>query len=214
MLHDTDDPGCRRLSELKLAGFLAKSTVNGPGTRAVVWVQGCPIRCDGCFNPGFLPFSGSRNVPVQRIAAKILAINGIEGVTFSGGEPFAHAAPLAELGRELKRQGLSIATFSGYPLEYIAAKNRRSWKDLLFVTDLLFAGPYSRQRTGTEPGPEIPPQKRLIQLREGRVISDAPMIPHAREDIEFSINPSGRIVMTGFPTVQSKRYNPLRSPGG
>ena len=80
------------------SGFLARSEVNGPGIRAVVWVQGCPFRCEGCFNERFLPFSPAQQVSVSELAGTILSLPGIDGVTFSGGEPFAQAGPLAELG--------------------------------------------------------------------------------------------------------------------
>ena len=103
MVNDYNDPGCRPMSVLNLAGFLARSGVNGPGIRAVVWVQGCPFRCKGCFNERFQPFSPATGIPVDTLAGTILALPGIDGVTFSGGEPFAQAGPLAELALMLSR---------------------------------------------------------------------------------------------------------------
>jgi len=93
MVIPNNNPGCRSMSMLNLAGFLAKSEVNGPGTRAVVWVQGCPIHCERCFNVQFQSFSPATLVPVNELAEMILALHGIDGVTFSGGEPFAQAGP-------------------------------------------------------------------------------------------------------------------------
>jgi anaerobic ribonucleoside-triphosphate reductase activating protein len=153
-------------------------------------------------------------VSVDQIAARILTIDGIEGVTFSGGEPFAQAAPLAELGRKLKHQGLSVATFSGYPIRFLIAKNRRSWKDLLFVTDLLLAGPYIQESIDTESGTGISPQKRCIQLRDGKPVSDTPMKSLTNEEIEFSVSTDGQVAMTGFPNTRAGRYHPLRCLGG
>jgi len=98
MMHHIKDPGCRLKKTVNLAGFIARSTVNGPGTRAVVWVQGCPIRCEGCFNTDFWSFTPKIQVPVDQLAEKIGALENIDGVTFSGGEPFAQAENLAGLG--------------------------------------------------------------------------------------------------------------------
>ena len=106
MVIPNNNPGCRPIRMLNLAGFLGKSEVNGPGTRAVVWVRGCPIHCPGCFNEQFQPFSPATLIPVDELAGTILSLHGIDGVTFSGGEPFAQAGPLAALGERLREDGL------------------------------------------------------------------------------------------------------------
>ena len=36
---------------LTLARTLPRSAANGPGERFVLWVQGCPLACPGCWNP-------------------------------------------------------------------------------------------------------------------------------------------------------------------
>jgi pyruvate-formate lyase-activating enzyme len=43
--------------------MLPRSTVNGPGARAVVWLQGCDLRCPGCFNPATHAFDRDRDKP-------------------------------------------------------------------------------------------------------------------------------------------------------
>ncbi|MBI1790627.1 MAG: 4Fe-4S cluster-binding domain-containing protein [Acidobacteria bacterium] len=63
--------------------MLPRSTVNGPGARAVVWLQGCGLRCPGCFNPATHPFDRDRDKTVEEVAERVLACEGIEGVTFS-----------------------------------------------------------------------------------------------------------------------------------
>jgi len=200
MVPDTDDPGCRHKSELKLAGFLARSSVNGPGIRAVVWVQGCPLRCNGCFNPEFLPFSNGHPIEVRNLATMILAIDNIDGVTFSGGEPFAQAAPLAELGAMLRQAGLSVVIFTGFTWDQITAKNRPAWRNLLSVTDILIAGPYNHERYSGHVGST---GKHVIHLCEGRPlfgpVGDSLMNQGARDEIEFTILPDGRMIVTGFP---------------
>lgn len=98
--------------------MLPRSTVNGPGERAVVWFQGCDLRCRGCFNLATHPFDGSRDKSVDEVAEWILSCHRIEGVTFSGGEPFQQAADLCRLCHyiKLRRPDFSIGVFSGYTL--------------------------------------------------------------------------------------------------
>ena len=108
---------------------LSRSAVNGPGERAVVWLQGCDLRCRGCFNPASHPFDGDRDKLVEEIGEWILACDGIEGVTFSGGEPFQQADDLRRLCEYIKlgRPDLSIGAFSGYMLEELVG-GRWHWK--------------------------------------------------------------------------------------
>ena len=155
MVNDYNDPGCRPMSVLNLAGFLARSEVNGPGIRAVVWVQGCPLRCEGCFNEQFQPFSPATLIPVDELAGTILALPGIDGVTFSGGEPFAQAGPLAALGERLRRAGLTIVTYTGYTAEQLASGDDPAWPALLAVTDLLIAGPYIAELAAAGPAERL-----------------------------------------------------------
>ena len=93
--------------------MLARSTVNGPGLRAVVWFQGCDLLCRGCWNPATHPFTRELDRPNSEVGDWILACPGIDGVTFSGGEPFQQASALLELCEyvKLRRLSLSIGVF-------------------------------------------------------------------------------------------------------
>jgi anaerobic ribonucleoside-triphosphate reductase activating protein len=199
MVIPNNDPGCRPMSMLNLAGFLARSEVNGPGTRAVLWVQGCPIHCEGCFNEQFQPFSPAMLVPVSELAERILALHGIDGVTFSGGEPFVQAGPLAALGEQLRRTGLTIVTYSGYTAEQLAAGDDPAWPSLLAVTDLLIAGPYIAGLAGADPLKGSSNQQ-LIPLGTKVLVLQGTGHPHhERGRTEFTITPDGTITTTGFP---------------
>ena len=127
---------------LRIHKFLPLTRVEGPGDRASIWVQGCPIRCKGCAVPWTWPNEGGHLVSVERFSQRILDGPKVEGVTFLGGEPFAQAAGLAELGGILQNAGLSVMTFTGYLLESIKSDGRPEWLRLLGITDLLIDGPY------------------------------------------------------------------------
>jgi len=109
--------------------MLPRSSVNGPGERAVVWLQGCDLRCAGCFNPSSHVFDRSRDRPVEEIGAWILACAGIQGVSFSGGEPFQQAPELLLICEYLRvrRPTLSIGVFTGYTLSELV-QGRWHWR--------------------------------------------------------------------------------------
>jgi anaerobic ribonucleoside-triphosphate reductase activating protein len=213
MVKPNNDPGCRPMSMINLAGFLARSEVNGPGTRAVIWVQGCPLRCAGCFNPQFQPFSPATITTVDSLARRILAIPGIDGVTFSGGEPFAQAGPLAVLGEQLRDNGLSIVTYSGYSAEQLADGNNPEWPALLAVTDLLIAGPFVAGMTrpdrlkGSTNQQSIPIGTKLTYTG-----TPGELKPSQRRT-EFTITPDGTITSSGFPVPAIIEQLALRCRG-
>lgn len=122
-------------------------TVLGPGTRAVLWVQGCPFRCPGCVAPESLPFEGGTAHEVDELAAWVLGLPGIDGVTFSGGEPMDQAGPLARLVETVRRErDLSFLSYTGYTLELLAAHGTPSQQALLNVLDVVIDGPYVASR--------------------------------------------------------------------
>jgi anaerobic ribonucleoside-triphosphate reductase activating protein len=67
---------------LNLMGYVDESAVNGPGRRAVVWVQGCDLHCQGCFNPASWSSALNQLVAVEDLAKQILSNPRNEGVTF------------------------------------------------------------------------------------------------------------------------------------
>src|SRR5438132_12678699 len=108
---------------LRLARRSNRCTVLGPGVRAVLWVQGCPLRCPGCVAPETLPFAGGEVVQVSRLAEEIIALREIDGLTFSGGEPMSQADALIELVDRVRAcRDLSIVCYTGFPLAYLRGK--------------------------------------------------------------------------------------------
>jgi anaerobic ribonucleoside-triphosphate reductase activating protein len=81
---------------------------------------------------------------VADLLCRITDQPGLEGVTFTGGEPFAQARPLANLGRLCREAGLSVVAYTGYEYGCIRRSKRTDWRGLLEVTDLLLAGPFRR----------------------------------------------------------------------
>ncbi|MEV6924263.1 4Fe-4S single cluster domain-containing protein [Dactylosporangium sp. NPDC051485] len=129
---------------LPIGRFVDRTVAEGPGERTAIWVQGCTIRCAGCFNPHLWAFRGGTPTPTGEVIARVLAA-GTEGLTLLGGEPFDHAAPLAEVARAAGAAGLSVMTFSGYTTAQLNGQvhaGRPGVAALLKATDLLIAGPF------------------------------------------------------------------------
>lgn len=187
---------------LRLHRFLPFTRAEGPGNRACLWVQGCPIRCPGCFNPSTWPEGGGHEVSVDEIEARILASPDIEGVTFLGGEPFEQAEELAELGRRVRRAGLSVMTFTGHVLEDILASSRPGWSALLGVTDLLLDGPYVRELTDTSrPWIGSSNQRyRFLTPRYRHLESNLGSVPNR---LEVRLQPDGQILVNGLASSET-----------
>ena len=129
--------------ELRIAGTANDSIVDGPGIRYTIFTQGCPHNCKGCHNPQTHDFSGGELVDTDTLLEKAKENPLLDGVTFSGGEPFCQAEALADLGRKLKAAGLNIITYTGYTFEHLYEhRNENGWGSLLEVTDYLIDGPF------------------------------------------------------------------------
>lgn len=127
--------------ELRIAGTVNDSIVDGPGIRFTIFTQGCPHRCEGCHNPQTHDFSGGTVADTDMLLSKIKENPLLDGVTFSGGEPFCQAEVLSALGREIKKLGLNVITYTGYDFEELYEnRDRNGWGELLEVTDFLIDG--------------------------------------------------------------------------
>src|SRR5262245_42859310 len=134
-------------THLRLARRSPRCTVLGPGTRAVLWVQGCPFRCPGCVAPETLPFEGGEVVEVDALAGELLALPDIEGVTFSGGEPMSQPAALCTLvDRIREKRDLSFLSYTGFMIEQLARGGTAAQQELLGRLDILIDGPYIAAR--------------------------------------------------------------------
>jgi len=179
---------------LQIAAYLPRSRANGPGLRSVLWVQGCPFRCAGCFNPDFLPFSGGREVATREVVDWMLTESETEGVSFSGGEPFAQAGALAAVAERVRAAGKGVLVFTGY--DAVELRSSRRFRRLLEAADLLVAGRYRSEMPGRHALLASANQE-LVHLTERYRGADF----GGRRRTEFRIAASGAITVSGFPAA-------------
>ena len=130
---------------LNVHAVLPVSHANGPGARAVVWVQGCRRRCPGCCNPQTHSHKRRHLIDPRQLAEAVLAVPGIEGLTVSGGEPFEQARAVGELCRRVRHAGLSIMVYTGQTHKRLRTSRSSAVQTLLGQTDILIDGPFVRE---------------------------------------------------------------------
>ncbi len=128
--------------EIRIAGTVQDSIVDGPGLRYVVFTQGCPHRCEGCHNPETHDFSGGRLTDTDRLYEECVENPLTRGVTFSGGEPFCQAEALYTLGVQLLEKGYHLMAYSGWTYEELLEKSSTEEYvgKLLSILDMLVDG--------------------------------------------------------------------------
>jgi anaerobic ribonucleoside-triphosphate reductase activating protein len=134
---------------LNLADFCPETNALGPGKRAVIWVQGCALRCPGCVSPTYQPFEPVSLIEVEELTARILQTPDLSGITISGGEPFHQAIGLSRIIDLIheKRPELTILSYSGYTLDELKNNKRiPGINEYLSRLDSLIDGPYLRSR--------------------------------------------------------------------
>jgi anaerobic ribonucleoside-triphosphate reductase activating protein len=90
------------------------SASDGPGIRAVVFLQGCDRHCKGCHNPTTWALDGGKAMPVDEVVDRVVASH-IDRVTISGGEPLLQARGVLALIRKLKAKGIDdLCLYTGY----------------------------------------------------------------------------------------------------
>ncbi|MDJ1172716.1 4Fe-4S single cluster domain-containing protein [Roseofilum capinflatum] len=183
-------------NHLNIMGYVDESEVNGPGCRAVVWVQGCTRACSGCFNPASWSFEINQLIAIDTLAEKIASNPRNQGVTFSGGEPFWQAPGLAKLARQLKAKGLSVMSFTGFTLEQLRAKGApEGAQELLDELDILIDGPYIESLAIHAPTSPVSSSNQRVHILNPEFEN---AISWASDQMEIHILKDGTRLITGY----------------
>ena len=127
---------------IRIHRILKGSRANGPGTRNVVWFQGCKLGCPACFNPLTHDPNSGKLISTHKICDELLdPAFPCEGITVSGGEPFQQPEGLLELLRELReKSSLPVLVFSGYTR--VQLQQIINYAIFTQYIDALICGPY------------------------------------------------------------------------
>ncbi|MFM2064721.1 MAG: hypothetical protein RLZZ507_4392 [Cyanobacteriota bacterium] len=181
---------------LNIMGYVDKSEVNGPGCRAVVWVQGCPRECEGCFNPDSWTFEINKLVSIDQLAEDIIKNPENTGVTFSGGEPFWQASALASLARKVKAAGLNVMAFTGFTLKQLQSESAPPGsQELLAELDILIDGPFVQSQAINSPLSPVSSKNQQVHVFNPEFKDQ---ISWASDQIEVHVLKDGDRIVTGY----------------
>jgi anaerobic ribonucleoside-triphosphate reductase activating protein len=181
---------------LNIAAIATRTQALGPGTRAAIWVQGCPLHCRGCLAPQWIPF-----VPVMALdpgeVLDRLDLEQIGGLTFSGGEPIEQAAGLAALARLARqKKDLDLICFTGYRYERLVNDPpNEGVAALLAETDVLIDGPFV-QSLADSTGLRGSSNQRILHLTSRLTGYD---LEAQQRSLEITIT-NGEMAFVGIPT--------------
>ena len=176
---------------LRVHRILTRSRSNGPGRRAVLWVQGCSLGCPGCYNPQTHVPDPATGRPVDEIAAELLSIDGVEGLTVSGGEPLQQLPALSELLRRLRAQtDWSIIVLTGFSWD--ETRRLPGSRELLRDVDVLVAGRYLQDQRLAR-GLRGSANKTVHLLTDRYTAAEIDAVPEA----EVLISPDGGALCSG-----------------
>lgn len=129
--------------KFNIASINRCTEVEGPYKRLCIWFQGCNIHCKGCCNHDYQPLVPKNILPLDELISIIKVAKekfGIEGVTYSGGEPTLQQG-LPQLTEEIHKLGLGVISFTGRKYEEV--------KDALCGCDAVLDGKYEADNKET-----------------------------------------------------------------
>lgn len=156
--------------KLRIFGLANDSIVDGPGIRYTIFVQGCFHNCKGCHNPGSHDINGGHIEDTDIILENIRKNPLLDGVTFSGGEPFLHAKALAYIAKEVHKYGLNTMCYTGYTYEELidGMSSNDNWDEFLSEIDILVDGKFILSERSLDLLYKGSSNQRIIDLKQTR----------------------------------------------
>ena len=126
--------------KFNIASINRCTEVEGPYKRLCIWFQGCNIHCKGCCNPDYQPLVPKNLLTLDELVKIIAEAKdefGIDGVTYSGGEPTLQQN-LSHLTEAIHNLGLGVISFTGRLYDEV--------KDILCCCDAVLDGAYIAEK--------------------------------------------------------------------
>lgn len=193
----------------------ASSFVDGPGQRAVLFVQGCTLACPGCQSRHTWPLDSGRLEDVNDVAQTLASLADSNGgnVTISGGEIMLQADAIASLVIRLRQLGVEhIVAYTGFTWEnlHLPGHPAQPYLDtILSGIDVLVDGPFIKAQDDDFITYRGSRNQRVIDTLASMILGELVVVDW---DNEIQISPDGALIMPiGFSKIMSELGNPERS---
>ena len=177
--------------QIRIAGIEPESIVDGPGIRFAIFVQGCSHHCKGCHNPQTWDFSGGELTDTDEIFSKIKCDPLLDGVTFSGGEPFCQCAALTALADRIHAEypAMTIISYTGFTFEQLLenANAENGYLELLNRLDGLVDGPFQIENKSLELKFMGSTNQRFLDVKRSLACGKAVLMHDEWDNIEIKL---------------------------
>lgn len=168
---------------IRVCGIEPESIVDGPGFRYVLFVQGCPHRCEGCHNPESHDFNAGYDMTVGEVYAEIKQNPHLHGITLSGGEPFSQPDALLELVRLVRADGMDVMSYSGYTYEELLAMRNPAVDGILDELSILVDGRFELDKRNLTLRYRGSENQRVIDMKKTRETGDVVLYKSEFDDL-------------------------------
>ncbi|MBR2519811.1 MAG: anaerobic ribonucleoside-triphosphate reductase activating protein [Selenomonadaceae bacterium] len=150
--------------QIRIAGLVPESFVDGDGIRFAIFFQGCKRNCEGCHNPETHSLDGGKLIDTEEIISALKKNSLLDGITLTGGEPFLQIDAANELARAAKNFGLSVWCYTGYTFEELDGDAQK----LLDNVDVLIDGEFVESLRDLELIFRGSSNQRIIDVKKSR----------------------------------------------
>ncbi|WP_425448932.1 pyruvate formate-lyase-activating protein [Dethiothermospora halolimnae] len=190
-------------------------TVDGPGVRFVVFMQGCPLRCKFCHNPDTWKLKDGKEFTVDEVMNEVKKYKSYMkfsggGITVSGGDPLMQPKFVAELLKRCKEEKIHTAIDTSGYVNLDIAKDVLEYADLVLLDIKSHNNIVYKDLTGVSNEPTLKFANYLSSINKPMWVRYV-LVPHITDNME-DINSLGKF-LSNLNNIEKLEVLPFHKMG-